>query len=113
MNPMRRTGLAAVAARAESAGTIASSNGSAIVTPMPRRKVLRGSDFLLMIMTFSPLLYQKSSLAQEHRVCIGIHRIPIHRCSAAATFGAGDGATALLIWNGMLFTMPVTSAEKR
>ncbi len=53
MNPSLRTGLAAVLAWAESAGTIASRNGSAMVTPMPRRNVRLGSDFLVTIMASS------------------------------------------------------------
>src|SRR5437667_2657868 len=48
---MRCTGFAAVLLMAESAGTIASSKGNASVTPIPRRKVLRGSAILVMIMT--------------------------------------------------------------
>jgi len=34
-------------------GTIASSNGSATVAPMPRRNVRRGSAFLVMIIVTS------------------------------------------------------------
>ena len=97
MNPMRRTGLAAVVAKAESAGTIASSSGNAIVTPMPRRKVLLGSDFLLMIMTLSLLLYLKVKSSSS---APGLYRFSskcrLHRFSAV-TFGAGDGATARLV----------------
>ena len=53
MNPSLRTGLAGVCARAESAGTIASRNGNATVTPMPRRNVRLGSDFFVTIMASS------------------------------------------------------------
>jgi hypothetical protein len=53
---MRRTGAAAVRAIADRAGTIASSNGSAKVAPSPRRKVRRGNDILVMIMTSTQLL---------------------------------------------------------
>ena len=48
-NPSRRTGLAAVLASGVAAGTIASSNGNAIVAPTPRRKVRRGMNFLVRI----------------------------------------------------------------
>ena len=44
-------GFAAVWLIAVSAGTIASSRGSASVTPMPRRNVRRGSAIFVMIMT--------------------------------------------------------------
>src|SRR5262249_38945252 len=53
MNPRRRTGLAGVVASADSAGTIASSSGSAMVTPMPRRNVRRGSEIFEMNIAFS------------------------------------------------------------
>ena len=51
--PSRRTGLAAVLASGVAAGTIASSNGSAIVAPMPRRNVRRGMAFLVIIIKIS------------------------------------------------------------
>ena len=51
MKPSRGDGFAAVFASAVPAGTIASSSGSASVAPIPRRKVRRGSDDLVMIMT--------------------------------------------------------------
>src|SRR5580704_16107362 len=54
--PNRRCGFAAVLAIAVKAGTIDSSNGSARVTPMPRRKVRRGNDILVMNMVASSLL---------------------------------------------------------
>src|SRR5438105_3907515 len=44
MKPSRGTGLPA----ADSAGTIASRKGSAMLTPAPRRNVRLESDFLLM-----------------------------------------------------------------
>ncbi len=46
--PSRRTGLAAVFASGVAAGTIASSNGNAIVAPTPRRNVRRGMNFFVM-----------------------------------------------------------------
>ena len=46
--PKRFTGAAAVRARAESAGTMLSSSGSASVAPMPRRTVRRGMAFFAM-----------------------------------------------------------------
>src|SRR5688572_16269940 len=48
MAPKRFWGLAAVFAVAVEAGTMESSSGNPSVTPMPRRKVRRGSDFLVM-----------------------------------------------------------------
>src|SRR5260221_12938734 len=48
ITPKRFTGLAAVPASAESAGTMLSRNGSASVAPMPRRTVRRGIAFLEM-----------------------------------------------------------------
>ena len=51
MKPSRGEGFAAVFASAVAAGTIASSSGKASVAPIPRRKVRRGSDVLVMIMT--------------------------------------------------------------
>src|SRR4051812_8884971 len=45
-NPRRETGAAALAAAADSAGTIASRNGSATVAPSPRRNVRLGNDIL-------------------------------------------------------------------
>ena len=50
MQARRRTGLAAARVMAETAGTMASSNGSATVAPTPRRNVRRGSDIFVMIM---------------------------------------------------------------
>ena len=47
-NPTRRT--AGVFTAAESAGTIESSRGNAREAPTPRRNVLRGNDFPIMIM---------------------------------------------------------------
>src|ERR1700692_149578 len=55
--PNRRCGFAAVLARAVKAGTMESSNGSARVTPMPRRKVRRGNDILVMNMVASSLFF--------------------------------------------------------
>jgi hypothetical protein len=52
-NPRRRRGLAGVLSRAVAAGTIASSNGSAMVTPMPRKNVRRGIAFLVRIIAVS------------------------------------------------------------
>src|SRR6186713_2656697 len=52
MKPMRGEGAAAVCARAVPAGIIASSSGSAIVTPAPRRKVRRDKCFFVMNMCF-------------------------------------------------------------
>ena len=51
--PSRRTGAAAVFARAVIDGTIASRSGSATVAPMPRRNVRRGKAFFEMIMMLS------------------------------------------------------------
>ena len=48
---MRVTGLAALLCAADNAGTIASSNGSANVAPMPLRNVRRGKAIFVMIMT--------------------------------------------------------------
>ena len=45
--------LAAVCAVAVKAGTIASSNGSAILALMPRRNVRRGSEVFEMIISLS------------------------------------------------------------
>ena len=51
MKPSRGDGFAGVLARAVAAGTMASSSGSASVAPIPRRKVRRGSDMRVIIMT--------------------------------------------------------------
>src|SRR5262245_25385296 len=48
MAPKRRVGAAAVRTVGVSAGTIASSNGSASVAPRPRRTVRRGSACFVM-----------------------------------------------------------------
>lgn len=48
MAPNRVRGAAAAFASGVSAGTIASSNGSAIAAPIPRRNVRRGSDIFEM-----------------------------------------------------------------
>ncbi len=48
MAPNRVRGAAAALASGVSAGTIASSSGSAIAAPMPRRNVRRGSDIFEM-----------------------------------------------------------------
>src|SRR6266550_8724333 len=53
MNPRRRTGFAGVAAIAVNDGTMASSKGSAKVTPTPRRNCLRGSAFFVTIIEIS------------------------------------------------------------
>ena len=53
MAPNLLIGLAAVCAASVSAGTIASSSGSAIVVPSPRSTVRRDSAFFVMNMTGS------------------------------------------------------------
>ena len=50
MTPNRFTGLAAVFAMADSAGTMLSSSGSAIMAPMPLNTVRRGIAFFEIIM---------------------------------------------------------------
>jgi hypothetical protein len=50
--PSLRTGRAGVRVMAVTAGIMASSSGRAMVAPMPRRKVRRGRDFLVRIMSF-------------------------------------------------------------
>src|SRR5690349_4090652 len=63
--PSRRTGLAAVLTKGVAAGTIASSNGSARVRPMPRRNVRRGMAVFVMIINapfqFSHALFIRKS----------------------------------------------------
>src|SRR4029453_4701254 len=56
MNPARNEGAAAVCASAVLAGIMASSKGSAIVAPRPRRNVRRGRCFFVMNMTVLSLL---------------------------------------------------------
>ena len=51
----KRTWLAAACARAARAGTIASRNGKATVTPMPRRTSRRESCFFAMNIGSCPL----------------------------------------------------------
>jgi hypothetical protein len=55
MPQKRFFGAAAVCASAVAAGIIESSSGSAIVTPMPRRNVRRGSACFLMNVTVASL----------------------------------------------------------
>ena len=52
-NPKRRVGATAVAAEAVKDGIMASSNGSAMATPAPRRNVRRGKAFLVIIIVIS------------------------------------------------------------
>src|SRR5207248_10623272 len=54
MPTKRRTGAAAVRRSGVTAGTIDSSNGSASVTPAPRRNVRRGMCFFVMNMVRAP-----------------------------------------------------------
>ena len=54
MQASRRTGFAAVRDIADTAGTMASSNGKATVAPTPRRNVRRGSDVFVMIIRVLP-----------------------------------------------------------
>src|SRR5262245_1636390 len=56
MTVMRRIGAAAVSRAAASAGTMASSSGSAMVAPRPRRTVRRGRCLPVMIMFGLPHL---------------------------------------------------------
>src|ERR1700687_2277193 len=68
--PKRLTGLAGVAAKAEKAGTMLSSSGSASVAPIPRRTVRRGIAFFKTII-FQPsslLLPRSTRLGQTHRL---------------------------------------------
>jgi hypothetical protein len=51
-NPRRRAGFAGVLINGVAAGTIASNNGSARVSPMPRKNVRRGmAIFVIIIVT--------------------------------------------------------------
>ena len=74
---------AAVFANTVLAGTIASSNGSAMVTPMPFRTARRDTCFFEMYMS-SPIVRRLSSTA-----------------------------SAVLIWKAGLLTIPRTNDEKR
>ncbi len=84
-------GVAAVAARAVRAGIMASSNGRAIVTPMPRKNVRRSRCFLVMNIR-SP------------------SRIPYCFAEATCTW-LGAACGTLSIWNGKLWAIPITSVE--
>src|SRR5690242_13621369 len=68
MKPRCGVGLAAVCASAVRAGIIASSNGSAIAVPMPRKNVLRGRCFLVMnILSGLLFLLHRSDLSGRSR----------------------------------------------
>src|SRR5580704_12503301 len=68
--PKRLMGLAGVAAKAEKAGTMLSSSGSASVAPIPRRTARRGIAFLktIIFQTSSLLLRLGAGLRQTHRL---------------------------------------------
>src|SRR5438034_319788 len=69
--PRRRTGLAGVLASAVAAGTIASSNGSASVAPIPRRNVRRGRAFFVITIRISSVKtgFHAVRLTQIPSVC--------------------------------------------
>src|SRR5579863_3419599 len=65
--PKRLTGLAEVAAKAEKAGTMLSSSGSANVAPIPRKTVRRGIAFLkTIIFEASSFRLRGARLGQAH-----------------------------------------------
>src|ERR1700716_722394 len=66
--PKRFTGLAAVLARADSAGTMLSRNGNASVAPMPRSTVRRGTAFFAMNMPSLLLLAPRRAHAERRAV---------------------------------------------
>ena len=77
------------------AGTIASRNGSATVTPAPRRKVRRDNDIFVMNMARS------SSLMLDG----------LPGSDLLGRLALGSCAGLIRIWNGALLTMPSTMVE--
>src|SRR5579863_5364407 len=67
--PKRLIGLAVVAAKAEKAGTMLSSSGSASVAPIPRKTVRRGIAFLkTIIFEASSFRLLDARLGQTYRL---------------------------------------------
>src|SRR5262245_37959877 len=92
----RLFGVAAVLAKGVCAGSIESSNGSARVTPVPRRNVRRDRCFFEMKFICSGLLNDVISLhASAYRA----------RASRLGEF------SLTRIWNGALRTTPKTRSE--
>src|SRR4029453_4122336 len=104
MNPMRGFGFAAVWASTVHAGTIASRNGRPTATPAPRRKVRRERCFLVRNMS------ALRPVQKDRPYGYGRAR-PSGRADAVVDTGSASGT--LRIWNGALFTMPITSDENR
>src|SRR4051794_36839720 len=106
-NPKRRTGLAGVSAIAESAGTIASSSGSARAVPIPVRNLRRGSAIFVTNIEFlvaCDARLSTSGAAERDRqdgAIPGEHQPP-------EPFASGRD---VLIWNGVLFTTPMIKSE--
>src|SRR5262249_51845031 len=87
----RGLGVAGVWDKAVPAGTIASTNGKANVTPAPRTKVRRGICFLLINIALSPksmgnLKLDKSpSQIRNQKLQIGLPKARRHRFDGAQT----------------------------
>src|SRR5262252_1677902 len=96
-------GEAAVLARGVCAGTIESSSGKAKDAPTPRSMVRR--ERCLLVMNIS-LLYSVPSALPSFSYCKG------GPFGTALSVGIST-PSALLIWNGMLLTIPKTKLENR
>ena len=98
--PKRFTGFAEVFTVAVSAGTMASSRGSAIAVPTPRRNVRRGIESFEIYMT----VFLLSSCSYR--------TAPPAEGVAAATL-ASSVARTVRMTNGVLVTMPVMMDDHR
>ena len=104
----RRMRLGAAFARAVRAGTIASRNGSAIVTPMPLSIVRREMCFFVMIIASPDYPSPSAFCLPPFAFCL---RLTARPCPASAFFGAGASGAAMR--NAWLLAMPCTKADIR